>query len=80
MFPQTPDELLDDFDLLLEHLMRDLVTPLEMVRSIYIWVTSQTLPVTSAVGFTGIDTPKGFLYSIRLHKATFPELFSLLCR
>ncbi|WAQ98341.1 HIL-like protein [Mya arenaria] len=76
----TPSELLEDFDFLLEHLMRDLETPLDMVRSIYMWVTSQKIPMMSAVGFTSIDTPKGFLFNIRQRKATYPELFAVLCR
>ncbi|XP_052277528.1 lim and transglutaminase domain protein ltd-1-like isoform X2 [Dreissena polymorpha] len=76
----APDSLQDDFDSLVEYLVQDLTATVSMVRSIYIWVTTQRLPMTSSVGFTQTDTPRGFLFNIREKKATYQELFAVLCR
>ncbi|XP_053405648.1 uncharacterized protein LOC123547128 isoform X2 [Mercenaria mercenaria] len=72
--------LLDSFDELLKFLLEDLTTDITKVRALYRWLVTQQLPLTTRPAHRNLQTPRGFLYNIRQHRATYAELFATLCR
>jgi len=76
---QAPKSLLDNYDELLFYLLDHLDNELTKVRALFMWLISQTLPLTQNRISSG-DTPVALLYAIRQRKATYSDVFATLCR
>lgn len=78
---QTPLDASEDYETLLEYLLKDFDQDLKKLISIFCWIVQQKIPLLLCKkDIPPPDTPVGYLHAIRMKRGTYANLFAELCR
>lgn len=77
---QVPEDKATSYQDLIAHLTAQCVTDVEKVRSIFVWMSNQSIESADYSNVTDADTPRGFMKLIRDHRASYSSFFAVLCR
>ncbi|PVD21507.1 hypothetical protein C0Q70_17305 [Pomacea canaliculata] len=80
MAKQAPANLVNSFSELIVYLTKDMDNDLHKVRSIFVWLSAQSVLTTNFPKVVKPDTPLNFLKRCKLDREIYTDLFAVLCR